>query len=173
MEIYTKETLIEALRTIKNLGWIPNARPRNVGGVGNTLEDLLGIQENNLPIPNASEWELKCQRADSSSLTTLFHMEPSPRSLKLVPSLLLPDYGWPHEEAGVRYPPNEKSFRQTIHGNSRSDRGFKIVVDRVERKVLVSFDSGSVDPRHSQLAGFREGARWVRRGGPSAVLGFQ
>jgi len=26
----------------------PNARPGNVGGIGNTLEDLLGIQENNL-----------------------------------------------------------------------------------------------------------------------------
>src|SRR3989337_2610981 len=136
MKTYTKETLIEALRTIKNLGWIPNARPRNVGGVGNTLEDLLGIQENNLPIPNASEWELKCQRAGSSSLTTLFHMEPSPRALKFVPAILLPHYGWSHDLAGTRYPATEMSFRQTIHGQSRSDRGFMVVIDKTSRKVL-------------------------------------
>jgi hypothetical protein len=62
IELYTKEELIEKLRGIKSMGWIPNRRPGNVGGVGNTLEDLLGIEENNPPIPNASEWELKCQR---------------------------------------------------------------------------------------------------------------
>ncbi|MFH1225952.1 MAG: MvaI/BcnI family restriction endonuclease, partial [bacterium] len=42
----------------------------------------------------------------------------------------------------------EMSFRQTIHGNSRSDRGFKIIIDRKERKILISFDSKSVDPKH-------------------------
>ena len=66
----------------------PSAPDRR--GVGNTLEDLLGIVENNLPLPNAAEWELKCQRAKTSSLTTLLHSEPSPRAMKLVPSLLLP-----------------------------------------------------------------------------------
>jgi hypothetical protein len=77
MKTYTKESLIQELRNIRKKGWIPNARPGNAGGVGNTLEDLLGIEENNLPIPNAAEWELKCQRANTASLTTLFHMEPS------------------------------------------------------------------------------------------------
>lgn len=55
MKTYTKESLIAALQDIKNRGWIPNTRPGNVGGIGNTLENLLGIQENNLPIPNAAE----------------------------------------------------------------------------------------------------------------------
>jgi len=87
--IYTKEQLIDELRRIRDMGWIKNNRPGNVGGVGNTLEDLLGIQENNLPIPNASEWELKCQRSSTSSLTTLFHCEPSPTALRIVPSILL------------------------------------------------------------------------------------
>jgi len=86
MNIYTKENLIEKLKEIANSGWIPNARDGNNGGIGNTLEDLLGIQENNLPIPNANEWELKTQRLKTSSLTTLFHTEPSPKALKFVPS---------------------------------------------------------------------------------------
>jgi len=148
MKIITKEQLIGRLKKIKSLGWIKNARQGNVGGVGNTLEDLLGIEENNLPIPNAAEWELKTQRADTSSLTTLFHMEPSPRALKFVPQILLPKYGWKHEEAGIKYPKNELSFRQTISGKSRSDRGFMVIVDRNERKVLISFDYKSVSERH-------------------------
>lgn len=150
MKTYTKESLIDALKEIKSRGWIPNARPGNAGGVGNTLEDLLGIEENNLPIPNASEWELKCQRAETSALTTLFHMEPSPRALKFVPNILLPKYGWKHELAGTKYPPDEMSFRQTIHGRERSDRGFMVEIDKNNRKVLISFDASKVDPRHSE-----------------------
>ena len=148
MNTYTKEELIRVLKEIRDLGWIRNARPGNVGGIGNTLEDLLGIQENNLPIPNAAEWELKCQRKNTSSLTTLFHLEPSPTALRFVPNLLLLKYGWMHKEAGKNYPANEMSFRQTIDGTRRSDRGFGVVVDRINRKVLISFDSTAVDPRH-------------------------
>jgi len=84
VDIYTKEALIQKLREIKSMGWIVSARQGNAGGVGNTLEDLLGIKENNLPIPNAAEWELKCQRLETTSLTTLFHMEPSPRAMRFV-----------------------------------------------------------------------------------------
>ena len=144
MKIYTKEDLINRLREIRDLGWIKNRRPGNVGGVGNTLEDLLGIEENNLPLPNAAEWELKCQRASTNSLVTLFHSEPSPTALKFVPKILLPKYGWPHKQAGNKYGEDEMSFRQTISGQTRSSRGFKVVVDRESEKVLISFDHESV-----------------------------
>jgi hypothetical protein len=143
VEFLSKDELINKLKDIERIGWIPNARPGNAGGIGNTLEDLLGITENNLPIPNAAEWELKCQRIGTSSLTTLFHMEPSPRAIKFVPNLLLPSYGWKHESL-----PAEMSFRQTINGLSRTDRGFKVIVDRIVNKVLISFDSHAVDSRH-------------------------
>jgi hypothetical protein len=149
-KIYTKHTLIERLKEIAGKGWISNARRGNHGGIGNTLEDLLGIKENNLPIPNAAEWELKTQRAKTSSLVTLFHIEPSPRAMKFVPQTFLPKYGWAHQEDGKKYSRGEKSFRQTIHGQSRSDRGFMIKIDRKERKILISFDSGSVDIRHAK-----------------------
>lgn len=148
--LFTKDVLIGKLKEISSRGFILNARRGNYGGIGNTLEDLLGISENNLPIPNAAEWELKTQRINSSSLTTLFHCEPSPRAVRFVPEIFLPFYGWMHEEAGKKYPIDEMSFRQTIHGQMRSDRGFKIIVDRKEQKVLVSFDCGSVDTRHKK-----------------------
>ena len=54
MEIYTKDSLIARLKEIREIGWIENRRTNNVGGIGNTLEDLLGIEENNLPIPKTS-----------------------------------------------------------------------------------------------------------------------
>jgi len=149
MKLYSKKELIRKLKKISSKGWIPNARHGNHGGIGNTLEDLLGIDENNLPIPNASEWELKAQRINSSSLTTLFHMEPSPRAIKFVPQVLLPKYGWKHEKAGAKYPKNEMSFRQTIHGANPSDRGFMVKINRRQKKVLISFESSMVSARHA------------------------
>jgi hypothetical protein len=94
-----------------------------------------GPLENNLPIPNAAEWGLKTQALHTTSLTTLFHMEPSPRALKWVSQILLPKYGWAHQQDGKRYPAGELSFRQTINGLARTDRGFMVVVDREEQKV--------------------------------------
>ncbi len=148
MKIYTKESLIESLKEIRARGWIPNARLGNDGGVGNTLEDLLGIEENNLPIPNAAEWELKCQRTNTSSLTTMLHTEPSPRALKFVPQVLLPNYGWKHKQAGKKYPTTEMSFRQTIHTQNRSDRGFKVEINKGEGKIEISFHADSVGEKH-------------------------
>jgi len=147
-QIYSKESLIEKLKEIRNMGWIESGRHGNCGGVGNTLEDLLGIEENNLPIPNAAEWELKCQRLKTTSLITLFHMEPSPTALKFVPNIFLPKYGWAHQQAGKGYSENEKSFRQTISCIGRSDRGFKVIVDKQNQKVLISFDAKAVSEKH-------------------------
>ena len=42
--IYTKSALIEKLKEIAVMGWVKNARHGNQGGIGNTLEDLLGIE---------------------------------------------------------------------------------------------------------------------------------
>lgn len=148
--LFTKESLIEKLREIAEMGWVENIRHGNSGGIGNTLEDLLGIQENNLPIPNAAEWELKTQRINTCSLTTLFHMEPSPRAVSFVSKILLPLYGWSHQEAGGKYKKKEMSFRQTINGLSPTDRGFVVIVNRKQQKVLVSFDSKKVSSKHSE-----------------------
>ncbi len=144
--LFTKETLKQSLMEIRARGWIPNQRPGNDGGVGNTLEDLLGIEENNLPLANAAEWELKCQRASTNSLHTLFHKEPSPQAVRFVPRILLPKYGWHHAKAGIRYPHDEMSFRQTINAISPTNRGFKLIVNYDDKKVEVSFDFSVVSP---------------------------
>lgn len=149
MKIYTKQSLISELKKIREQGWIKSKRGANDGNVGNTLEDILGIKENNLPIPNAAEWELKCQRKKTTSLMTLLHCEPSPRALKFVTNILLPKYGWEHQEAGGKYPKTEMSFRQTISCINYSDRGFRVKLDKKQEKIVISFNSKKTDERHS------------------------
>jgi hypothetical protein len=171
MQVFTKDQLIERLKQIAASGWIPNARHGNHGGIGNTLEDLLGIEENNLPIPNAAEWELKARRK-GNSLITLFHMEPSPTAIQFIPRLFLPSYGWQHKEAGMKYPANEMSFRQTINAKTYTDRGFIIKVDRSEEKILISFDISKVAQRHLSWVGVIRGGIGIGELSPQPYWGF-
>lgn len=181
MERYTKEELIKRLQEIADEGWIKGCRKGNCGSAGNTLEDLLGIEENNLPIPNAAEWELKTHQANSTALLTLLHSEPSPRACNHVSKVLLPKYGWPHKEAGGKYPETEMSFRQTISGAGYSDRGFKVVVNRDEKKVEITFNADKIDERHADwkksveervgLDDFRDKPYWGFEDLKSAVHG--
>ena len=152
LKAFSKEELIEKFKVIYSRGWIENKRGKNDGAVGNTLEDLLEIPENNLPIPNAAEWELKAQRANTSSLLTMFHTEPSPTAMRIVPNILLPMYGWPHSEAGKKYPKDEKSFRATLNASSFTDRGLTVKVNDKERKVEIVFDNTHIDERHADWA---------------------
>jgi len=149
VQLITKEQLIDEIKAIANRGWINGQRQGNHGNIGNTIEDLLGIAENNLPIPNAAEWEIKTQRVKSNSLITLCHTEPSPRAARIVPSILLPKYGWGHKEAGKKYPIEEMSFRQTISCNSATDRGFAIRVNEDVQRIEINFSSNLVSKKHA------------------------
>lgn len=127
IRLFTKDELIDEITKISKQGFCESVKKAgNDGAVGNTLESLLGITENNLPIPNTTEWELKGQREHTNSLITLKHIEPSPRAAKIVSSILLPIYGWKHKEAGKKYPDNEMSFRSTTSAEKFSKRGFRI-----------------------------------------------
>lgn len=148
LKAFSKEELIEKFKAIYVKGWIANYRGKNDGAVGNILEDMLEIPENNLPIPNAAEWELKAQRSTTTSLLTMFHIEPSPTAMSIVSNILLPKYGWPHSKAGKEYPEGEKSFRATLNAKSFSDRGLKVNVNDKERKVEIIFDNNFTDKRH-------------------------
>lgn len=154
MTIYSKDQLISALNEIMYRGFVPNSHHGNQGGVGNTLEFLLGIEENNLPLPNGGEWEIKAQRVGltgrTNALKTLLHCEPSPRAIKYVPRIFLKDYSW---DAGGSHP-DERGFRQTISATRFTDRGFRVRVDRDASKVLLEFDASKVVSDHKN---------WLRR----------
>ena len=83
--------IIKKLKEIKKMGYIKTRRAGNTG-VGKTLEDLLGIKENNIPGPNAHMIELKAARKNASSMLTLFTKSPLPPKAN---SVLLERFGYP------------------------------------------------------------------------------
>ncbi len=62
-----------------------------------------------------------------------------------MPRILLPLYGWPHDEAGIKYPWDEMSFRQTLTSGVRTNRGFAVIVNRDDGRIEISFDPSRVD----------------------------
>ena len=83
--------IIRKLKAIKKRNYIKTHRAGTTG-VGKTLEDLLGIEENNVPGPNTTMIELESARRDSSSMLTLFTKSPLPEKAN---SVLLQRYGYP------------------------------------------------------------------------------
>ena len=140
MSQYTLENLIQKFKSDVAGKWHAEGRKGNDGSVGNTLEDLLGVSENNLKLPDWGDIELKTKQKESQSLVTLLHKEPSPA--KSVPKLLL-SLGWRHKEAGIKYPSDELSFRSTTRADSYSDRGFAISL--CEEKITFVFDPTKVN----------------------------
>ncbi len=155
MKLITKSKLIREIRRIAKFGWLRSVKKikstRNDGAVGNTLEKLIGIPENNLPIANANGWELKGQRSHTSSLVTLKHYEPFPRGADIVSQMLLPLYGWTHKEAGIKYPKTEMSFRSTTNALLFTNRGFTVSVDREQRKIKFVFDPSKADSSNKEI----------------------
>lgn len=75
--IYTLEDFIREYSKIKEMGWVKTHR-LGPTGIGKTLEDLLGIPENNLDEPDFGEYELKSCRLESQSMLTMFTRAPQP-----------------------------------------------------------------------------------------------
>ena len=148
--LFTKKTLSQALIDIKNRGWIPNNTGKRGDGVpGDILEALLGVPRNNLPIADASGWELKTHRNGSSSMVSLSHKEmKTDARIPVVPRMMLPIFGWPHQEAGTTYPETELSLRTDIVGDRWNVRGFKLRVDKELQRVYVTFDPSKVAPAY-------------------------
>ncbi len=120
------EDLIKKLKIIKENGWVRTHRAGNTG-IGKTLEDLLGIKENNIPGPNAAMIELKSARKNASSMLTLFTKSPLPPRVN---SLLLERFGYFSEKG-------KKTLHTTIKyteiNTIRGEKGFGISIqdDRI------------------------------------------
>lgn len=66
------------IKHIEQLGYVQSHR-RGDTGIGKTLEDLLGITENNIAGPDFEVYELKSARKKSVSMLTLFTKAPEPK----------------------------------------------------------------------------------------------
>jgi len=98
--------IVKDLLALKDQGYVKTHRRGNTG-IGKTLEDLLGIEENNIPGPNAVRLELKSARKNSTSMLTLFTKSPDPPRIN---SVLLERFGYPSEKWN-----NEKELHTTIN----------------------------------------------------------
>lgn len=113
--------LVTRLKKLKDMSYIRTHRSGNTG-IGKTLEDLLGIDENNIPGPNAEMIELKSARKNTSSMLTLFTKSPLPSRAN---SALLERFGYESARGN-----NRKELHTTINALAfnymRGELGFKI-----------------------------------------------
>ncbi len=125
-------SILKKLKEIKKRGYIKTHRAGNTG-IGKTLEDILGIEENNIPGPNARMIELKSARKNASSMLTLFTKSPLPPKAN---SILLEKFGYESRRGNHR-----KELHTTVSArefNTLKGRpGFKIVIEE-ERLNLVT-----------------------------------
>lgn len=76
--IETLNDFIREYQKICQMGWIKTHRSGPTG-IGKTLEDLLGIVENNIDGPDFGDYELKSCRLNSNSMLTIFTKTPQPQ----------------------------------------------------------------------------------------------
>jgi len=105
---------------IRDMGYIPTHRLHDTG-IGKTLEDLLGIPENNIMLPDIGETELKTKRKTSGSMLTIATATPYPSGAigRLFDAYkYLDDYGYYNLHTTiVGSTVNPQGFRLNITGN--------------------------------------------------------
>lgn len=124
MRDLTITTLKNKLEKIKRLKSIYTHR-KNDTGIGKTLEDLLGIKENNFRIPDIGEIELKAKRLDSESMLTIATKAPKPKGVNKV---LFSNYKYKDRKGCY-------CLHSTVYGTRYNNRGFKIVLE--EDKIIL------------------------------------
>jgi len=132
--VISYEEMIEKLREIKEQNYIRTHRSGTTG-IGKTLEDLLGIKENNMPSPNGIRTELKSARKNATSMLTLFTKSPLPAKAN---SVLLSKFGYESRRGNGR-----KELHTTVnaieYNQLKGTRGFKVDIDE-NRVNLVTID---------------------------------
>ena len=108
------------------MGFVPTHRRGNTG-IGKTLEDLLGIEENNLKIGDFGIFELKATRIDASTPITLFTKEPS-----------RPKIGW--KKIIKQYGYIDKKGRSALkfgitYGSANSFKGWYSEIDSANERI--------------------------------------
>ncbi len=124
--------LFKQFAEIRKLGWIETRR-NGPTGVGYTLESLLNIEENSLPIADYCGIEIKAMRILSKKTIHLFNATPDG------------DFLFPYDRiiSAVGYPskknPIYKVFLSAAYGNEYTNIGYskkvKLRVDRKKEKI--------------------------------------
>ena len=121
---FNRAELIEKLKKIKDMGFVETHRAHDTG-IGKTLEDLLGIKENNIRLPDLGDLELKAKRVESASMLTLATKSPLPKGINRI---LFERYKYLDEEG-------HNNLHSTVCGSRINPQGFKISISD-EKLVL-------------------------------------
>lgn len=141
MKTLTIDNLKKKLEIAKKSGFIPTHRAGDTG-IGKTLEDMLLIKENNIPLCDIGEVaELKAYRRDASSMLTLFTLEPRPTGGDR-DRFLLDNFGY-----SKRDNKRTKELHSTVTCKRYNNQGLKLALkkDRVSvvgkgRRVNIYWD---------------------------------
>ena len=123
------KTLKKKLQNIKKQGFVKSHRVGDTG-IGKTLEDLLGIKENNIPLHDISDVaELKAYRRDATSMLTFFTLEPLPEGGDR-DRLLLDNFGY-----SKRDNQRSKELHSTLSCRRYNNQGLKLSVGKDKIRV--------------------------------------
>lgn len=130
----TLDEFIEKFNEIKNMGWIKTHR-KGTTGIGKTLEDLLGIAENNIQGPDFGQYELKSKRKNANSMLTL--ITKSPDQPEKANTQLRLKFGY----SSKAYDNTEKVLHATLSANkftpiSNTGKSLKVVCDDNNISIL-------------------------------------
>jgi len=133
--VKTYSELIDELKKVKKKGFVKTHRSGDTG-IGKTLEDLLGIDENNFAGPDGIDTELKAARKNAASMLTLFTKSPLPSRIN---SVLLKEFGYPDRQGS-----HKKILHTTIDAVSfntlRGKTGLKVGIEK-DRITILSSDN--------------------------------
>ena len=123
--------LKKELGKIRALGFVKTHRAGNTG-IGKTLEDLLNIKENNIPLHDiAGVAELKAYRRDAKSMLTLFTLEPLPKGGDR-DRMLLDDFGYSKRDNG-----RSKELHSTLSCKKYNNQSLKLSVEKDKIRCTV------------------------------------
>lgn len=135
--ITTIDEFIEKYTQICNMGWIKTHRSGPTG-IGKTLEDLLGIIENNIDGPDFGDYELKSCRLDSNSMLTIFTKTPQPQGAA---NTLRMTFGYSSDA----YDNDEKVLHSTLSADrfvTVADTGHSLKVSCSDTKISIIAEDG-------------------------------
>lgn len=135
--IYTLNDFINEFEKVKAMGWIKTHRAGPTG-IGKTLEDLLGIPENNLDEPDFGDYELKSCRIDSNSMLTMFTRAPEPHRAN---TYLRTKYGY----SSNAYDNDEMVLHSTLSANRFTpiaNTGHKLKISCAADGIYIESEDG-------------------------------
>lgn len=136
--INTLDDFISDYKKICSIGWIKTHRAGPTG-IGKTLEDLLGIVENNIDGPDFGDYELKSCRINSNSMLTIFTKTPQPKGAA---NTLRVNFGYSSDV----YDNDEKVLHSTLsadHFVSIAGTGHQLKITCDEEKISIVAEDGN------------------------------